>query len=527
MLMKRLIASVASAVILSSAPGVWAQEPTPGGTLEFAVLAGPPTYDLHSANSFAVIHYVAPHYSTLLTFDWENYPEIEGDLAESWEVSDDLMTYTFKLHRGVTFHDGSPLTSADVVASYERLRNPPEGVVSVRQGQFSDIASIEAPDDHTVIFRMSRPNTAMMMVFSSPWNVIYSAAKLAEDPRFPATNVLGTGPFKFVEHVAGSRWVGEKYDGYFVKDRPYLDGFTAVQLAGPALVNALQGGQVMTEFRGIAPPQRDQLASAMGDDIKFLEGGRMTNWLFAINTTRPPFDDVRVRQALNLAIDRCEGMKQLSKITLVLPEMGGPVWPENPAELTAEEYAQHPGYNCDIEANRARARELLREAGQEGMSFTLTNRAIPHPYDVLGIFVVDQWQRIGLDVKMESLPTSRYAPLRTSGDFDVIVDFAPEYTDSPALNFNKYISHSKSPENYARYEDEKLDALFERIKYETDTDKRNAAIKEFQGRLLDQAYWVFMSYSTRIVPMDPKVKGWVFAPSHTLNQSLRDVWIAQ
>lgn len=525
MYIKTAIAATVLAATAALAGTGWAASPKSGGTLNFAVVAGPPTYDLHAANSFAVIHYLAPHYSTLLTFDWANYPKLEGDLAESWTVSADQLTYTFQLRSGVTFHDGSPMTSADVKASYERLRNPPEGVVSVRQSQFADIERIETPDDRTVVFRMKRANSSMLMVFASPWNAIYSAAKLAGDPKFPERNVLGTGPFRFVEHVAGARWVGERHEGYFLEGRPYLDGFVALQIAGSALVNAIQGGQVMAEFRGVAPPQKKQLADAMGDRIKFLEGPRLTNWLFAINTQKAPFSDRRVRQALNLAIDRCEGLRQLSQITLVLPNLATVLWPDNAEVLTADQLAQLPGYSCDIEANRARARQLLREAGQEDLSFVLTNRAIPHPYDALGIYVLDQWQRIGLSVTMDSQPTASYAAARKSGNFDVIMDFAPEFADSAALNWGKYISHSESPANYARYEDAELDSLFDTVKYAANAAEREDATRRFQERMLEEAYYIFLSYSTRIVPLDPDVHGWEFSPSHTLGQSLRDVWL--
>lgn len=509
------------------APAINAQEATSGGTFNFAVVDKPPTYDLHAANSFGVIHYLAPHYSMLLSFDWANYPELAGDLAESWEVSEDELTYTFRLRENVTFHDGSPLTSVDVAASYERLRNPPEGIVSVRKSQFSDIKSIDTPDDLTVVFNMGRANSTMLMVFASPWNAIYSAAKLAEDPRFPETNVLGSGPFSFVEHVAGSRWVGDKYEGYFIEGKPYIDRFIANEVDGSALVNALRGGQVMAEFRGIAPPQRDQLIEAMGDGIKMEEGPRLTNWLFAINTTKAPFDDKRVRQALNLAIDRCGGMEQLSQITLVLPEMATLVWPESAAALTSDQYAALPGYSCDIEANRERARELLAEAGQSDLKFKLTNRAIPHPYDVLGIYVVDQWSKIGVDVTVDSVPSAQYSDARTNANFDVIIDFAPEFADSPAMNWGKFISHSRSPSNFSRYENPEADALFDTIKYSPDAAERAEATRAFQELILDEGYYIFMSYSTRIVPLAPNVMGWEFSPSHTLNQSLRDVWLAK
>src|ERR1700758_3163095 len=101
-----------------------------GGTLEFAVLVEPGNFDCHANISFAFLHPIAPHYSTLLKFDAPNYPQIVGDLAESWTVSADRLTYIFKLRPDVFFHDGSRLTSADIKASYERIARPAQGVFS-------------------------------------------------------------------------------------------------------------------------------------------------------------------------------------------------------------------------------------------------------------------------------------------------------------------------------------------------------------------------------------------------------------
>src|SRR5688572_27444927 len=134
--------------------GAEAQQPERGGVLKFAVSAEPPNYDCHGATSFAFIHPVRPHYNTLLKFEESKYPEVKGDLAQSWDVAKDGLTYTFKLKPNIKFHDGTPLTSADVKASYERIANPPKGVVSIRSAAYGDIASIEAPDPQTVIFKL-------------------------------------------------------------------------------------------------------------------------------------------------------------------------------------------------------------------------------------------------------------------------------------------------------------------------------------------------------------------------------------
>jgi peptide/nickel transport system substrate-binding protein len=226
------------------AGGAQAQTPKTGGTFAFAVSAEPPNYDCHANTSFAFLHPVRPHYSTLLKFDAPNYPKIVGDLAESWEVSKDGLTYSFKLRPNVKFHDGTAFTSEDVKASYDRIRNPAPGVKSLRQAAYADIAAIETPDPLSVVFKLNKPNASMLATFASPWDCIYSAAKLKQDPKWPERNILGTGPFVFVEHAAGSHWVGKRFDGYFVKGQPYLDGYRAIFISGAPMVNALAAGEL-------------------------------------------------------------------------------------------------------------------------------------------------------------------------------------------------------------------------------------------------------------------------------------------
>src|SRR5216683_1910500 len=199
-----------------------AETPRRGGELVYVVSAEPPSYDGHKETTFAVIHPVSPHYSTLLKFDPENYPKVVGDLAESWTISPDGLTYTFKLRDGVKFHDGSALTSRDVKVSYERILNPPEGVVSARKQSYGAIDSVATPDPLTVVFKQKYVAPAMLSLFASPWNYIYSAAALDKDPKFPEKNILGSGPFTFVEYVPGSHWAGKRFDGYFDKGKPYL-----------------------------------------------------------------------------------------------------------------------------------------------------------------------------------------------------------------------------------------------------------------------------------------------------------------
>ena len=287
--------ALACVLACASATSAVAEEPQRGGILPFAIVAEPPTYDCHGTQTFAVLQRVAPHYSTLLRFEPNNYPNVVADVAESWSASPDQLTFTFKLRPNVKFHDGTILTSEDVKASFERIGNPPKGVISNRKDLLAKVAAIDTPDPLTVVFRMKEIDASIVNgVFASPWNCIYSAARLKQDPNSPVKNVMGTGPFKFVEHVAGSHWVGERFADYFRKDRPYLDGFRAITTSGVAAPNAIGGQQVLAEFRGFSPGERDRIVALLNTKAKVEESPWLLHMDISINSMRKPFNDVRV-----------------------------------------------------------------------------------------------------------------------------------------------------------------------------------------------------------------------------------------
>ena len=523
----RTLALVGAIAALALPDPASAQAPKKGGTLVFAISAETPTYDCAATDTYAAIHFLAPFYSTLLQFDLPNYPKVKGDLAESWTVSNDKKTYTFKLRQGVVFNDGSPLTPADIKATYDRLRNPPAGVNSLRKATFSDIDTIETPDPLTVVFKLSAVNPAMLEHFASPWNCVYSAAKLKDDPAFPTKTVLGTGAFKFAEHVKGSHVSGTRFDNYFIKDRPYLDGFKGVFMLQPAaMLNALQGGQVLSEFRSISPAERDRLVQAMSDKIRIEESSWTLNLLVAFNIEKKPFDDVRVRQALSMALDRWGGSQGLARVS-TLRHVGGVVRPGSPFATPEAELVKLPGFSKDIAASRAQAKQLLAEAGVPNLKFTLTNRTIAQPYTPAGIFLVDQWRQIGVEVENKQFETSPYLAALNAGNYEVAVDFSNLFMDEPSLGLAKYVSFDKAPENRSRAIDRELDTLFDKQNRAASDAERIGFIRAFEKRLFEQSYQVPLLWWHRIVPTHKVVMGWEMSPSHNLGQSLVNVWLNQ
>ncbi|MBM4443140.1 MAG: ABC transporter substrate-binding protein, partial [Candidatus Rokubacteria bacterium] len=320
--MKRFTALV-SIILLGAAafaaPAL-AQTPRNGGELVFVVPSEPPSYDAHQEETFGVIHPMAPHYSTLLKvdpFDKSGTKPV-GDVAESWTISKDGLTYTFKLRKGVKFHDGSEMTSKDVKASYDKIVFPGANMKSSRRTTYGAIQAVEAPDPSTVVFKLKYAESSMLLNLASPWNWIYKADILAKDPRWYEKNVMGTGPFTFVEHVRGSHWVGKKNPNYWDKGKPHLDGFRALFVKDSAAqVAAIRGERAHIQFRGFSPRERDSLTAALGPKITVQESPWDCVLMVAMHHEKKPFDDKRVRRALSLALDRYQASEALSKIAIV------------------------------------------------------------------------------------------------------------------------------------------------------------------------------------------------------------------
>ena len=514
-------------VALLAALGMGAQAGAPqmGGTLEFAVTVEPNDYDCEDNTSFAFLQPVAPHYSTLLKFNAANYPQIVGDLAKSWSVSPDGLTYDFVLKPGVTFHDGTPFTSADVKATYERILHPPPGVVSARQVDYGGIDTIETRGPLEIVFHLKWPDAAMLANFASPWNCIYSAAKLAHDPLYPKTQILGTGPFVFVAHEKGKYWRGQRYAHYFEPGRPYLDAYQADFIPPGAVIAAYKSGKIMAEFRGVTPAQRDDLVETLGDRVTESESPWLSNLLVVFNTKRKPFDDARVRRALSLAIDRWGAAEKLQQTTF-LKYVGGLMRPGSPMAASAAELASLPGFSHDIEGSRAEARRLLAEAGVKDLHLTLMERDIPMPHDAGAQLLVESWRAIGVTAVIDKRNIFAWQKAAEAGDFDVAQDFQGDFYDDPTIQLTKFVSHDLSPIDYSGATDRYLDALYVGQAVTTDAAKRAGIVRAFERRALTEAYSVPLLWWNRIVVTASNVQGWAITPSHFIGQDLADVWLA-
>jgi peptide/nickel transport system substrate-binding protein len=507
------------------------ETPKVGGELIYIVTAEPPTFDAHQSTTFATLQPISPHYSLLYRLDpADNVNKIIPDVADGMpQISSDRLTWTVKIRTDVTFHDGSKLTSEDVRATYEKIIKPSGGVPSVRASAYAAVDSVSAPDPNTVVFKLKYGTASFQANLASPWNYLYSAAKLKADPKWYEKNIMGTGPFTYVEYVKGSHWAGKKNPNYFIKGKPYLDSYKAIFVTDVSRqTSAIQSKQAMIEFRGFTPQQRDTLSKALPNDLAIQEAQWVCVNYVVFNTTKKPFDDERVRRALTMAIDRWSGGVALSMQTIV-KDVGGLMRPKGPFAMSDADLEKIPGFSRDNKTAVEDAKKLLAAAGVSNLSFNFHNRNIQTPYEPVAIFLVNEWKKIGVTATHTAKETAAYQADLRNKNFDVGLSFNCDYFDEPDLQLAKFVSVSKvgAAFNESHYNDPKLDDLIEAQSRETDPEKRKKLVWEIEKYAMGEKAWMFpVIWWYRILPYLSKVRGYRAGSNHYTTMDMANIWLA-
>jgi len=504
-----------------------AQAPKKGGILKYVVPDEPPSFDGHRETTFALIHPIAPFYSTLIRANPEdpNSPDYVCDVCTAMpKPADGGTSYTFKIRKDIKFHDGSPLTAKDVHASFQKIIFPAQGVSSARKAQFSMVESVTAPDDETVVFKLKYPSGAFIPALATPYNFIYSKAVLDKDQHWYEKNVMGSGPFVFESREAGAVVKGKRNPDYYHAGKPYLDGFEAIFAKTQTLrVQAIRGDQAAIEFRGFPPKARDDLVAALGKDITVQEMDWNCVLLVTPNSKKKPFDDKRVRRALTLAVDRWGGSKDLSKIAIV-KAVGGVVFPGHALAAKKEELEKLAGYWPDINKSREEAKRLLKEAGVNDLKFTLANRGVDQPYTIVGTWLIDQWKQVGITVEQKVEATGPFYASLNAGNFDVTMDFNCQSIVNPLADTSKFLP--TAGDQYGKFEDAELLKLYDAMNRTADEAEQRKIMRAYEKRVVDdEAYNHITLWWYRIIPHRSYMKGWKITPSHYLNQDLSVVWL--
>ncbi len=484
--------------------------PKRGGTLRAAFSADPAGFDPQrgpSGMSHVVIEQV---YSTLMALDPDAkpYPEV----AESYQVSDDGLQYTFKLRDGVVFHNGDPLTAEDVKFSFDRIRAKDSGYSY--GSQVETIDGIDVVDKLTVRFRLTKRTGPFLIYMAFPGSSIVPK-KLVDAGHDLNSKPVGSGPFKFVSYEPRSAVRFERNEHYFQAGKPYFDALEYRLISDTtALTDALMSGEV--DFTNELPPK--DWATAQGNSdlaTQTLEGSHFY-WLLP-NNTKKPMDNPKVRQAIGLAIDR-KSLVAGAFFGQATPILGGviPDWNWGFADIK---------YFKDG-ADVAGAKKLLAEAGvPDGFETSMTVASSFPAIVAMAPIIQANLAAIGIKATISSMEVPRYwDEVWGPSKFDITT----MYWLSPLADPDDFVTNNYKcgmAVNVQKSCSKEMDALLEDAKAAPSEEARKAIYAKQQQLSLDEMDIVPLVNAWLLIAHTKKLQG--FKPLRTgFLKTLKDSWYA-
>lgn len=485
-------------------------------TIRWARASDALTLDPHSQNQ-GVTHNFAHHiYETLVDRDVDG--NLQPRLALSWELkADDPTTWVFKLREGVTFHDGATFTAEDVVFSLDRARSEKSNMRQLHV----DVDQVIAVDDYTVEVKMKGPsplypnNLTNTFIMDKTWsetnNVVEVQDYAAGEDNFAVRNTNGTGPYKLVSREVDVRSVMAINENHWAAEKPAVTEIIYLPIADAATrVAALLSGEVDI-VQDVPVQDIDRLSSTAGIKIETGPENRVIYFGYRFGdaplkssnvTDANPFNDPRVREAMELAIDR-DAIRQV-----VMRGQSIPTGVANPPFVNGwtEELNAYPAVDLD------RAKALLAEAGYpDGFTVTLdtpNNRYVND--EAISQAVVGMLGRIGIQVTLASRPVAQHSPLVTANETDFYLLGWGVPTFDSAYVFNDLV-HTKDGSygayNGGLYSNPELDEKIRALGTETDLEKRNATIAEI---------WKVVKEDRVLLPIHNQVLAYAMKDSITL-----------
>ncbi len=500
-----------------------------GGVLNSMLRETPAHFSPLEASTVEPVITAAPTYNNLVVFDplkaQESLANVVPDLAEKWALSDGGKRLTFTLRRGVKWQDGKPFTSADVKYTFDLVRGVSTTAklrLNPRKAWFWNVKDVETRGDYEVIFVLGAPEPSLLALLATHLLPIVPAHVELSELRLKP---MGTGPFRVKEIVPEQGVLLERNPDYWMKGRPYLDGirFTVIR-SRPARMAALTVGQVDFSFANdMTANTRDQLKKAV-PSIHVQETA-VNGWdNLIVNTKRPPFDNPKVRQALNLALDRSAfiasiyGGTALEGGAMIPPPYG--VWGLSPAQL-----AKVPGYG-DAARNLAEARSIMQGLGygpDKPLKVTVSTRALDVYMDS-AVWVVSQLKNAYMDPALEQIETAVWFPKVSRRDFQLGVNFTAGVVDDPdAVLFENFACGSER--NFSDYCSEQTQKLFLAQSAETNPAKRLALVHEIDVRLQTESARPILAQKIEFFSTWPHVHNLIAHQSVYNYWRFQEVWL--
>ncbi len=531
--MKRrvLIPTVTLLAVWLAAGLAWSQSPKRGGVLNVVLYEDPPQgFAVHEASVPSTVVPAQPCLSNLVLFDplksAERADTIVGELAERWSWQDNYQKLVFFLRKNVRWHDGQPFTAKDVKYTFDLVREakdaPARLRINPRREWYANVKEIEAVDPWTVVFKLRRPQPALLMMLATGYAPIYPM-------HLPAANFrhqcVGTGPFKLKEWRRGEFVEYVRNPEYFVSGRPFLDGikFIVIVARGTQMA-ALRARRVDMAFPGYtSKPIGEELKAAVPELVLSPFNTNINDNLL-INLQRPPLDKPNVRRALSYAVDRHAFVKAVRQGGAVV---GAALMPRPQGEwgLTAAELAAVPGYGPP-DHDKAKARQLLREAGfgpANPLRLEIATRAL-NLYVEAAAFVAAELRQVGVETTLKQVESAQWFPLLTRREYQIAANLTANGSDDPDTNF--YDNYAcDSTRNYSGYCDQEVQRLIDQQSQELDQNARARTVLQIQRKLEDEAVRPTMAWRLDYFAHWPYVKQ-AIPHQNVINWArMQEVWL--
>lgn len=461
--------------------------PVKGGTLIWGHSETTQNLDMHQTGTASTGRVLQNVHDAIVTVD-KNLTVIPS-LAKSFEESSDGLTYTFHLRPGVKFHNGSTMTSADVKYSFDRCRARETGAVNFEV--FNDVASIDTPDDLTVIIKLKRVNAPFLSrLAENGAGVIMPRGSGDQQGKTP----IGAGPFKFVRREFGHEVELARFDDYW-GGPAYLDRVIAREVTEPTVrLTGLRTGE-MHMINDIPP---DRMKEVKGDPKLQVITWFPLNWDFVnMNHDFAPFKDQRVRLAIDLLIDK-EALLQ------------GALWGEG-RTTASPSYPTSASYNATLK-NRAqdieKAKQLLNESGYGPGKLDLVFKATTnYPYHVESAQIMLEWfKEAGINMRIEQLTWADWlSQVWVNKDFQISMMNFFTLWEPDFLYYSLW--HSTGAFNYRHIKDPDLDELLQKARVTVDPVARADIYKQVQQRIFDQVHDVVLWFRNGSIGAQPSVGG--------------------
>ena len=476
----------------------------------------PPTLDPHLTSDTTSAGVVVEIFGGLVGFDTNL--QLIPDLADSWDVSTDGLTYTFKIRENAAFHDGTKVTAGDFKWSLERAVNPDTasptaktylgdivGVEDVLEGRGSEIRGVKAVDDVTLQIQIDAPKAYFLAKLTYPTAYVVDKNNVSEGGLNWTDNPNGTGPFRLTDYKIGERIILERNDLYHLEKAKLAK--IQMNLAGGSSMAMYENDEIDITGVGLFDLERiKDPGDPLNGDLVVAEPGYSVNYI-GFNVEQPPFDDPKFRRALNHAIDK-ELIAREVYSDLVVPAYG--ILPPG-----------FPGFNESLEGLRhdpVLAKKLLSESKYaDPVSRPRIVVTIPGTGGTPGLdleVIINMWlETLGVEVEIQQVEWATYLKDLDEEKFQAFGGLGWESDYPDPQNFLDILFHSDSENNHGLYSNQEADLLLEDARIEIDSVKRIDLYQDAEKIIVNEAAWVPLWFAgERHVLIKPYVKGYELTP---------------